>query len=184
MPLVNEVVIPVGKKDEFNASRPKDDAKFLSFVQDPEVPKLIEKIYMIPAPATPRADLVEVFLTGVCKACGGPIAVDLNSQLLNQDVDKNRFAASEQLRLNMSIPPAKAPNRLGVVGGDTAGFPNGRRLTDDVIDVTLQAAEGVLLPGAADAVKGLGDAVDANEQNFRHHFPYVSVSNVKAVNES
>jgi len=184
MPLVNEVVIPVGKKDEFNASRPKDDAKFLDFVQDPEVPKLIEKIYMIPAPATPRADLVEVFLTGVCKACGGPIAVDLNSQLLNQDVDRARFVPSEQLRLNMSIAPAKAPNRLGVLGGDTAGFPNGRRLTDDVIDVTLQAAEGALLAGAADAVKGLGDAVDANEQNFRNHFPYVAVSNVKAVNES
>ncbi len=184
MPLVNEVVIPVGKKDEFNASRPKDDAKFLDFVQDPEVPKLIEKIYMIPAPATPRADLVEVFLTGVCKACGGPVAVDLNSQLLNQDVDKERFVPSEQLRLNMSIAPAKSPNRLGVLGGDTAGFPNGRRLTDDVIDVTLQAAEGALLAGAADAVKALGDAVDANEQDFRHHFPYVAVSNVKAVNES
>ncbi len=184
MPLVNEVVIPVGKKDEFNASRPRDDAKFLKFVQEPEVPKLIEQIYMIPAPAAPRDDLVEVFLTGVCKACNGPIAVDLNSQLLNQDVDANRFKASEQLRLNMSVPPSQAPNRLGVVGGDLAGFPNGRRLGDDVIDVTLQAAEGVLLGNAADAVKGLGDAVDANEQDFRGHFPYVAVANTIAVNES
>jgi len=183
MPLVNEVVIPVGKKDEFNASRPKDDGKFLQFVQDPEVPKLVEKIYMIPAPDGPRDDLVEVFLTGVCKACG-PVAVDLNSQQLNQDADRGRFRPSEQLRLNMSIPPTAQPNRLGVVGGDLAGFPNGRRLTDDVIDVTLQAAEGVLLEGAGDAVKGLGDAVDANEQKFRGHFPYVAVSNVKAVNES
>jgi hypothetical protein len=183
MPLVNEVVIPVGKKDEFNASRPADDAKFLKFVQEPEVPKLIEAIYMIPAPATPRDDLVEVFLTGVCKACG-PVAVDLNSQQLNQDVDRGRFRPSEQLRLNMSIAPAKSPNRLGVVGGDTAGFPNGRRLGDDVIDITLQAAEGVLLGNAADAVKGLGDAVDANEQDFRGHFPYVAVANTKAVNES
>jgi hypothetical protein len=184
MPLVNEVVIPVGKKDEFNASHPSKDEKFLKFVQEPEVPKLIEQIYMIPAPDAPRDDLVEVFLTGVCKECNGPIDVDLNSQLLNQDVDAGRFRPSEQLRLNMSIAPAKSPNRLGVVGGDTAGFPNGRRLADDVIDVTLQAAEGVLLGNAADAIKGLGDAVDANEQDFRGHFPYVAVANTKAVNES
>src|SRR5262249_20641771 len=79
MPLVNVVVIPVGRKDEFNATRPTDDGKFLSFVTNPEVPRLIQAIYGIPAPATPRNDLVEVFLTGVCKACG-PVAVDLNSQ--------------------------------------------------------------------------------------------------------
>jgi hypothetical protein len=183
MPLVNEVVIPVGKKDEFNGSKPADDAKFLPFVQDPEVPKLIEQIYLIPAPATPREDLIEVFLTGVCKACG-PVAVDLNSQQLNQDADAGAFQPSEQLRLNMSVPPTASPNRLGVLGGDLAGFPNGRRLTDDVIDITLQAAEGALLPDAAEAVKGLGDAVDANEQDFRGHFPYVAVANGKAVNES
>jgi hypothetical protein len=184
MPLVNEVVIPVGKKDEFNGTHPSQDAKFLQFVTEPEVPKLIEQIYMIPAPQTPRADLVEVFLTGVCKACGGPVAVDLNSQLLNQDVDKEQFSPSEQLRLNMSIAPAASPNRLGVLGGDTAGFPNGRRLADDVIDVTLQAAEGALLEGAPDAVKGLGDAVDANEQKFRPNFPYLALPNGVAVNES
>jgi hypothetical protein len=181
---VNEVVIPVGKKDEFNGSRPKDDAKFLKFVTEPEVPKLIEQIYMIPAPQAPRNDLVEVFLTGVCKECGGPIQVDLNSQLLNKDVDKNRFAPSEQLRLNMSIAPSKKENRLGVLGGDLAGFPNGRRLGDDVIDVTLQAAEGALLPGAPDAVKKLGDAVDANEKRFLNQFPYIALPNGKSVNEN
>src|SRR5262249_39445030 len=87
MALVNEVVIPVGKKDEFNGSKPEDDGKFLQFVTKPEVPMLIQKIYGIPAPTTPRADLVEVFLTGVCKACGGPVAADLNSQKLNKDVN-------------------------------------------------------------------------------------------------
>jgi hypothetical protein len=183
MPLVNEVVIPVGKKDEFNGTKPVDDAKFLPFVTNPEVPRLIEQIYMIPAPKTPRNDLVEVFLTGVCKACG-PVQADLNSQLLNKDVDPKKFRPSEQLRLNMSVPPTAKPNRLGVVGGDLAGFPNGRRLADDVIDVTLQAAEGVLLPGAPDAVKGLGDGVDANEKPFGKSFPYIALANGKSVNES
>jgi hypothetical protein len=182
-PLVNEVVIPVGKKDEFNATRPQDDAKFAKFVTDPEVPKLIEGIYKIPAPKTPRKDLVQVFLTGVCKACG-PVQADLNSQLLNKDVNAKRFVASEQLRLNMSVPPTAKPNRLGVVGGDLAGFPNGRRLTDDVIDITLQAAEGILLPNPAAAVKGLGDGVDKNDGKFIDKFPYLALSNVKAVNQS
>src|SRR5262249_31189998 len=142
-PLVNEVVIPVGRKDEFNGTQPKDDAKFLPFVQKPEVPALIEKLYQIPAPKTPRDDLVEVFLTGVCASCG-PVGVDLNSQKLNKDADPSRFRPSEQLRLNMSIKPSDNPNRLGVLKGDLAGYPNGRRLADDVVDITLQAAEGVL----------------------------------------
>ena len=183
MPLVNEVVIPLGRKNEFNATKPADDAKFLSFVTKPEVPKLIAAIYKIPAPAEPRTDLVEVFLTGVCKACG-PVAADLNSQLLNQDVVKKSFAPSEQLRLNMAVPPAGNPNRLGVVGGDLAGFPNGRRLADDVIDVTLQAAEGILLPNPPEAVKTLGDGVDTNSAGFRSYFPYVALPNQVSVNQS
>src|SRR5262249_6141753 len=151
----------VGRKDEFNGTRPVDDGKFLPFVTSPEVPKLVQAIYQIPAPQTPRNDLVEVFLTGVCSTCG-PVAADLNSQKLNKDADPSKFRPSEQLRLNMAVPPAANPNRLGVLGGDLAGFPNGRRLTDDVVDVTLQAAEGVLLPGHPQAVEGLGDGVNAN----------------------
>jgi hypothetical protein len=77
MPLVNEVVIPVGRKDEFNATRPQDDGKFAQFVTNPELPRRVQQIYNIPAPATPRNDLVEVFLTGACKTCG-PVMVDLN----------------------------------------------------------------------------------------------------------
>lgn len=137
----------------------------------------------IPAPAEPRADLVEVFLTGICKACG-PVDADLNSQLLNADVKAKHFAASEQLRLNMAVAPAASPNRLGVIGGDLAGFPNGRRLADDVIDVTLRAAEGVLLPNPHPAVATLGDAVDANDRPFRTAFPYVALPNMVAVNQS
>ena len=183
MPLVNEVVIPLARKNEFNATKPVDDAKFLKYVTSPEVPKLIAAIYKIPAPAEPRTDLVEVFLTGVCKACG-PVAADLNSQLLNKDVVKKSFAPSEQLRLNMAVPPAATPNRLGVVGGDLAGFPNGRRLADDVIDVTLQAAEGILLPNPPAAVATLGDGVDSNSAGFRSSFPYVALPNQNNVNKS
>jgi hypothetical protein len=187
MPLVNEVVIPVGRKDEFNATAPRNDAKFLRFVTNPEVPGRIRDIYQIPAPATPRQDLVEVFLSGVCKACGKigeDLELDLNSQRINRDVDPAQFMASEQLRLNMSIPPAAAPKRLGVLDGDLAGFPNGRRLADDVTDVTLRVAEGVLLPNHPAAVDGLGDAVDANALAFRGTFPYVALPNVVAVNQN
>jgi hypothetical protein len=181
MPLVNEVVVPVGTKDRFNASKPVDDAQFLPKVTNPEVPQLIQAIYGIPAPASPRADLVEVFLTGVCKTCG-PVAADLNSQKLNKDVDPGRFQPSEQLRLNMSIPPSAAPKRLGVLAGDLAGFPNGRRLADDVVDVTLQAAEGVLLPGHPAAADSLGDAVGTNDSPLRGSFPYVALPHNTAVN--
>jgi len=183
MPLVNEVVIPVGRKDEFNATAPRNDSRFLQFVTNPEVPRRVQDIYQIPAPATPRQDLVEVFLTGLCKACG-PVPVDLNSQRLNRDVVPAAFVPSEQLRLNMSVPPAATPNRLGVLGGDNAGFPNGRRLADDVTDVTLRVAEGVLLPNHPAAVDGLSDAVDTNAVAFRGTFPYVALPNVVAVNQN
>jgi hypothetical protein len=153
-PLVNEVVAPVGAKDLFSASKPENDAQFLKAVTEPEVPKLIEAIYKIKAPATPRNDLVQVFLTGV--------------KGLNQPA---KVVPSEELRLNTSIAPAAAPNRLGVIGGDNAGFPNGRRLGDDVIDIALRVMEGELLGTKT----GLGDAVDANDVAFESTFPYVAL---------
>jgi hypothetical protein len=155
-PLVNEVVIPRGKKDTFNASTPWQDAQFAGFVTDPELPKLIEKIYKIPAPATPRKDLVQAFLTGVPG--------------LNQPAN---VRPAELLRLNTSVKPAAKPDRLGVLGGDNAGFPNGRRLGDDVIDIELQAVEGELLGKKND----LGDAVNANDTGFEKSFPYVAQPN-------
>ncbi|MER7544839.1 DUF4331 domain-containing protein [Actinomadura sp.] len=152
-PLVNEVVIPRGKKDAFNASTPWQDAQFAGFVTDPELPKLIEKIYKIPAPPGPRNDLVQAFLTGVPG--------------LNQPA---HVRPAELLRLNTSVKPAAKPDRLGVLGGDNAGFPNGRRLTDDVVDIALQAVEGELLGTKND----LGDAVNANDVGFEKTFPYVA----------
>ncbi|MEN3359983.1 MAG: hypothetical protein V7637_3965 [Mycobacteriales bacterium] len=181
MPLVNEVVNPLADKDRFNASPPKHDAQFLNNVTKPIVPQLIQSLYGIPAPATPRNDLVEVFLTGVAKA-NGPVKADLNSQILNADVTPANFRPAEELRLNMAVPPSANPKRLGVLAGDLAGFPNGRRLTDDVLDITVQAAEGVLLPGTPAAVAGLGDGVDANDVPFRTAFPYMALPSNKAVN--
>ena len=154
MPLVNEVVNPVKDKDKFNASSPENDGDFLKNVTEPELPKLIEAIYDIKAPAEPREDLVSVFLTGV--------------EDLNQPPN---VTASEMLRLNTSIKPVAEPKRLGVLDGDTAGFPNGRRLTDDVLDIALQVVEGELV----DSKNDLGDAVDANEKEFGKSFPYVAL---------
>ncbi len=159
-PLVNEVVAPVGAKDLFNRSLPQNDAQFLAAVQKPEVPKLIESIYKIKAPATPRNDLVEVFLTGV-KGLNQPVGVK----------------PSEELRLNMAIAPSATPNRLGVIGNDKAGFPNGRRLSDDIIDISLQVMEGALL-----GVKTtLGDGVDRNDVAFDSAFPYVAMPHAGSV---
>jgi len=152
-PLVNEVVNPLKDKDKFNASSPYYDAQFLKNVTNPELPKLIEQIYKIKAPAEPRNDLVDVFLKGV--------------KGLNQPPN---VRPAEELRLNTSIKPTAYPKRLGVLDGDNAGFPNGRRLTDDVIDEALQVVEGELVGSKND----LGDAVDKNDKNFGHSFPYLA----------
>ena len=180
-PLVNEVVIPLKDKDRFNSSTPAQDAQFLKYVQDPIVPELIEAIYGVPALETPRTDLVEVFLTGVCAVPGCPATlgdINLNSQLLNKDVQPAMFKPAEMLRLNMSIPASAEPNRLGVLGNDLAGFPNGRRLVDDVVDIELQVLEGELIgrPNAFD------DAVDSNDVPFTKDFPFVGIPHNDAVN--
>ncbi|HYX80449.1 MAG TPA: DUF4331 domain-containing protein [Actinomycetota bacterium] len=164
-PLVNEVVIPVGLKDRFNGSKPSGDAQFLPFVEDPEVPHLLHAIYDTEVPDTDankpgvqRDDLVQVFLTGVPG--------------LNQP--KN-VTPSEMVRLNMSIPPCTSDcSTLGVVGGDTAGFPNGRRLSDDVIDEALRVMLGVLLPDHQALADTIGDGVDANDVPFTDTFPFLA----------
>lgn len=154
-PLVNEVVVPRGAKDRFNASQPRDDAQFLAGVTSPELATLFNAVLGFPAPTSDRADLVQVFLTGVPGATMPP-----------------NVTPSEQLRLNVAVPPSAQPNRLGVVGGDLGGFPNGRRLTDDVVDIELQAVAGVLLkvPGAETVTQG----VPFNDVPFLSTFPYVA----------
>lgn len=153
-PLVNEVVIPVKDKDRFNASSPTGDARFLPYVLHPELPQLIKAVYKLPAPAEPRTDLVSVFLTGV--------------KGLNQPA---KVTPSEQLRLNLTTPVTADPNRLGVIGGDNQGYPNGRRLTDDVIDISLQVVEGELTGSPND----LGDGVNSNDKAFGTTFPYLGL---------
>ena len=191
-PLVNEAVVPAQLKDYFNRSTPDNDAQFLGKVQDPEIPQLVQGIYKIANPNSiagfeNRPDLVATFLTGFSKknADGtqqgtgpltkGSVAADLNSLDLNA-VSPNP-APAEYLRLNVNVPPTpttdKAYSRLGVVGGDLAGFPNGRRLGDDVIDIALQVLEGKLIPGHNPGIDGLGDGVDANDVAMETAFPYL-----------
>jgi Domain of unknown function (DUF4331) len=160
MPLVNEVVIPLGKKDRFNASDPADDAQFGRYVLDPEPARLIPVLYPgVTVPAAPRNDLAAIFLTGIPG--------------LNQPP---HVVPSEMIRLNMAIAPSANPSPLGVLGGDLAGFPNGRRLADDVTDIELRALAGAT-PFTPDFNKApnnqLGDGVNANDEPFLHQFPYV-----------
>ena len=160
-PLVNEVVLPANLKDAFNSLTPDKDATVMAAVarvKDPEVPKLIASIYKIPAPAAPRDDLVAVFLTGI--------------KGLNQPP---KVTPSEELRLNTKIAPAASPNRLGVLAKDTAGFPNGRRLTDDVVDIELQALEGAVRTGKLVLALAAGDGVNTNDVAFGDTFPYVAM---------
>ncbi|GAB3277378.1 DUF4331 domain-containing protein [Kineosporia babensis] len=185
-PLVNEVVVPTGLKDAFNSIDPATDhtvTEVVNKVLEPELPQLIESIYKVKAPATPRNDLVEIFLTGIAKKAPtldnstAPIQADLNSQILNQDADATRFVPSEMLRLNMAVAPTKKPNRLGVIGGDFQGFPNGRRLGDDVLDIALQAVEGAAQTGKIVPALKAGDKVNANERRFGSIFPYLRPPN-------
>jgi hypothetical protein len=165
MPLVNEVVIPVGLKDYFNSSRPSADGAALPLVQDPELPHLLNAVYGTEVPdsdpdtaGVQRADLISVFLTGV-DGLNMPDGVQ----------------ASEMLRLNTAIPPCSATcSTLGVLGGDVAGFPNGRRLSDDTIDEALRVVLGVLLPDHQAIADSIGDGVDANDVPFLDAFPYVA----------
>ncbi len=183
-PLVNEVVVPAGLKDRFNSLLPEQDRTIPALVNKvthPEVPTLIQRIYGVPAPATPRNDLVEIFLTGITTKSGDQLNVDLNSQLNNADVNPAQFAPSEQLRLNTSIPPTAQPNRLGVLGGDLQGFPNGRRLADDALDISVQTLEGAAVTGLVPALARV-DSVDQNDKPFGNVFPYIALPNNKAVN--
>ena len=130
-PLVNEVIIGLPDKDRFNGSNPLQDSQFLKYVTNPTLPVLLNALFgsAAVAPATPRNDLVAAFLTGV-KGLNQPLQV----------------RPAELMRLNTSIaptPPA-AQNDLGVLGGDNAGFPNGRRPYDDVTDIELRVAMGAL----------------------------------------
>jgi hypothetical protein len=163
MPLVNEVVIPLGKKDRFNASDPADDAQFGKFVLDPEPARLIPVLYPgVKVPAAPRNDIATIFLTGIPG--------------LNQPA---KVTASEMIRLNMGIAPTPfaQQNPLGLLAGQMDGFPNGRRLVDDTPDIELRALAGGT-PFTPDFNKApnniLTDGVQQNDKPFLSSFPYLA----------
>ena len=150
MPLFNEVLVSLGMKDTWNASSPFNDSQFVSDVSFPALADLLPALYpgVFPnlealnaklesmPPAKQRADLVAIFLTGL------PPGIVPGFQ----NVTDGGNTQADLLRLNMAIPPAKSPNPAGLVGGDAAGFPNGRRLQDDIVTIELRALAGVTYP--------------------------------------
>jgi hypothetical protein len=165
MPLVNEVIIGLKDKNKFNASEPRDDGQFLTYVTNPTLPALLNVLFGVTPPCLPRNDLVTVFLTGVPG--------------LNQPAN---VTPSEMLRLNTSTPAASkgSQNNLGVLGGDLAGFPNGRRPGDDAVDIELRVVMGALYPDAGDpngcAPQGdlaFTDGAIVNDSFFDDTFPYL-----------
>ncbi|HTT85909.1 MAG TPA: DUF4331 domain-containing protein [Acidimicrobiales bacterium] len=184
-PLVNEVLIPMGKKDYWNAQAPGQDSQFAPFYTNPQLAQLLPALYPGVFPnleiynkATPnRADLVAILLTGI------PAGLIPGFQ---------NFTGSTQadlLRLNMAIPPAASPANTGLLGNDPAGFPNGRRVFDDVVTIELRAVAGAVLglvdssftpDGAAGAIHqglttGPSDVSAMGTENYLPAFPYLGV---------
>jgi hypothetical protein len=153
-PLVNEVVMPTGLKDLWNASGPAQEGRFLKYYKAPILAAVMNKLYKLGVKETDRTDLVSVFLTGVPK-------LNFTSSKL-----------AEELRINLSTPvtPAGKVSRLGVLGGDVQGWPNGRRLGDDVIDIAERAVAGALIGKNVP----LGDGVDGDNVKPMSTFPYVA----------
>jgi Domain of unknown function (DUF4331) len=156
-PLVNEVVIPLGMKDRFNRTSPDRDADLYGrFVTQPELAAVLNALFGIGAPETDRTDIVQALLQGIPG--------------LNEHKGKYAGTPVDTLKLNLGIDPSPMPDRFGVIGGDTAGFPNGRRLTDDVVDIELQVIAGFLVGNPVP----LGDGVDEDTKGFLSEFPYLN----------
>jgi Domain of unknown function (DUF4331) len=175
-PLFNEVMIPLGRKDFWNTQSPNNDKQFLNFVQHQEVPERLVEYYPgvfpnLAAYSKPRADMVAIFLTGI------PAGIIPGFQNFTGET------LADLLRLNMALPPATAPSILGILGGDLAGFPNGRRVFDDVFTIELRALAGVTIPlvdpsftpDAASSV--VTDGLDPGKINspFLTDFPYLGI---------
>ena len=156
-PLVNEVVIPLGQKDRFNRTTPnRDAALYGKYVVKPELAAILNALFAIGAPEDGRTDIVQALLQGIPD--------------LNQHPGIEGPPAVDTIKLNLGVPPADAEDRFGVIGGDVAGYPNGRRLGDDVVDIDLQVVAGFL----KDNKVPLGDGVDQNDKAFLPAFPYLA----------
>ena len=166
-PLINELVIGIGSKDRFSMDQPINDAQFTSFFLDPPIVTIVEALYggLLAVPSAPRLDLLPLVTYAVPIAATGTPAGPI----------------ADLLRLNTGVsatPPANA-SRLGLLAGDGAGFPNGRRVFDDVVDIVLRVVVGGVLvdppfsgfaPGVNDM---LGDGVNVNDTSYRTEFPYL-----------
>ena len=174
-PLVNEVLIPMGKKDFWNTIQPDRDAQFAQYVAHPELAKLLPVLYPgvfphLAAYTAPRADLEAILLTGI------PAGIIPGFQ---------NFTGTKQadmLRLNMAIPPTTSnPSPLGLIGGDLAGFPNGRRVFDDVVTIEIRAVAGVTIPLVDHSYKPDGaaalvtDGLTPGSDRYISTFPYLGV---------
>jgi hypothetical protein len=160
-PLINEVIIPVGKKDRFNATAPADDAKnFGAYAVNPEPARILNALFKLGIKESGRTDIVQALLTGL------PGLTQISPKAVPADT----------LKVNLGVPAAGTPNRFGALAGDTQGFPDGRRLADDVTDIELRVIGGALLkPGEGGKQLPLGDGVDQNDKPFRTTFPYVAL---------
>jgi hypothetical protein len=171
-PLFNEVITPMAEKDEWNAELPSDDSQYARFVAKPELAGLLPVLYPgvfpnLAAYTKDRADLLAILLTGIPT---GVVPGFQNYTGRNQ---------ADMLRLNLAVPPAATPNPIGLVAGDAAGFPNGRRPIDDVVAIELRAVAGATIPlvdpaftpDAASA--GLTDGTTNTNPPFLDSFPYL-----------
>lgn len=168
-PLINELIIGTGDKDKFSMSAPKDDAQFATYFLDPLLARVINAAYAgaVPIPTPPRNDLLPLvtYKAPICSACttaqAGPVA--------------------DLLRLNTGIAPTLQANRkrLGFIAGDSAGFPNGRRVSDDVTDIAARAVVGVLVGPAFNKAPNnrIGDGTNSNDRSYQEKFPYVAFAN-------
>jgi len=175
MPLINEVIIPLGKKDFWNTLLPRFDSQFLQYYQTPELQKLLPVLYPgvfpnLAAVAESRADLIAILLTGI------PAGIIPGFQNFTGPLQ------ADYLRLNLAIPPNTTnPNRLGLVGGDPAGFPNGRRVLDDVVDIEIKAIAGATLPlvdksfATDGAVSLVSQGISRNPTQPPNTAPFLSV---------
>ena len=177
-PLINEVIIPMAKKDGWNGREPRRDADFLAYYRDPELQNLLPVLYpgvfpnlaaLLTQPASTRSrdDLVAVLGTGI------PSGVISGFQNFTGP------RVADMLRLNLAIPPASTPSAFGLLGGDTAGFPNGRRVADNVVAIELRAVAGVTLPlvrpsFTADGAAALLTDGTANDLPYLTTFPYLA----------
>jgi Domain of unknown function (DUF4331) len=162
-PLINELVIGIGSKDRWSMEQPVNDSQFASFDLDPQIAHVVAAVYggALKIPPAPRNDLLPLVTYAAPIAATGTPAGPI----------------ADMLRLNTGVPatPPASASHLGLINGDPAGYPNGRRLADDVVDITLRVAVGgVLVPGFNQFPNNrLGDGVNVNDAAFRTQFPYV-----------